>query len=183
MTGRLRDLTVNRDGTQNITVTVSADFSEAYDELKSSEVTVEIKRYRKHRSQDANALAWVLIDQIAERMKLPPREVYRTAIRELSGVSSIVGVNDGFLKAYIRAWEAKGIGWQAEVLPTTAKEGWSNVRVYLGSSEYDTAQMSQLIHNLIQDAEALGIPTLTEAETEQILGKWATKKEKERATK
>ena len=35
MTGRLKDLTVNRDGTQNVTVTISEDFSEAFDELKN----------------------------------------------------------------------------------------------------------------------------------------------------
>ena len=55
MTGRLRDLTVNRDGTQNVTVTVACDFSKAFDALKDKEITVEIKKASKHRSKDANA--------------------------------------------------------------------------------------------------------------------------------
>ena len=67
MDGKLSGLTINRDGSQNITITVNSDFSEMYDELKSAPVTVEIKKARKHRSLTANAYAWTLIDQIAER--------------------------------------------------------------------------------------------------------------------
>ena len=65
MVGKLRDLTINRDGTQNITVTVSTDFRPTYDGLAGVEVDVEIKKHRKHRSLDANGYAWVLIDRIA----------------------------------------------------------------------------------------------------------------------
>ena len=54
MTGKLRDLTVNRDGTQNVTVTVACDFSKTFDALKDKEVSVEIKKAAKHRSNDAN---------------------------------------------------------------------------------------------------------------------------------
>ena len=59
--------------------------------------------------------------------------------------------------------------------------GWATVRVYYGSSTYDTAQMSALLDSLIQDAEALGIPTITPKEEERMLGKWAKKKEGEHA--
>ena len=34
MEGRLTGFSLNRDGSQNVTVTVAADFSEMYDELK-----------------------------------------------------------------------------------------------------------------------------------------------------
>ena len=40
MTGKLRDLTMNRDGTQNITITVSADMRELFDELQENDVDV-----------------------------------------------------------------------------------------------------------------------------------------------
>ena len=55
MKGRLKDLTVNRDGTQNITITVTADFTEEFDELQGKDVTVEIRKASKRRSLDANA--------------------------------------------------------------------------------------------------------------------------------
>ena len=57
------------------------------------------------------------------------------------------------------------------------ENGWAFVRIYHGSSSYDTAQMHSFLSNLIQDAEALGIPTITPKEEERMLGKWAKKKE------
>ena len=61
MKGKLRDLTVNRDGTQNITVTVAADFTAAFDELQGAVVDIEITKAGKRRSLDANAYCWVLV--------------------------------------------------------------------------------------------------------------------------
>jgi DNA mismatch repair protein MutL len=55
MIGKLKDLTMNRDGTQNITLTVNADFREEFDELANGEIKVEIKKYNPARSLDANA--------------------------------------------------------------------------------------------------------------------------------
>lgn len=182
MIGRLKDLTVNRDGTQNVTVTVSADFSETFDELKDAPITVEIKKYRKHRSRDANAYAWVLIDQITEKLQEKEPEagwrqidVYRNAIREIGGVSLIIGIKTAAVETFRRNWEANHLGRQVEVIDGSGKEGWSNVRVFWGSSEFDAAQMRRLISSLVQDAEALGIPTITDEEAERLLGKWATK--------
>ena len=92
MEGRLTGFSLNRDGTQNITVTVAADFSGTFDELKEEAVTVEIKKFRKHRSLDSNAYAWLLIDKIAEKTRIKKSEVYRNAIREIGGVSDTVCV-------------------------------------------------------------------------------------------
>ena len=41
--------------------------------------------------------------------------------------------------------------------------------LYYGSSVFDSAQMSRLIDILIQDAEAQGIPTITEEEKDRML--------------
>ena len=175
MNGFLKDLTINRDGTQNVTVTVSSDFREAFDELNGKEVTVEIKLARKSRSLDANAYAWVLIDQIAEKTGEKVKDVYRNAIREIGGVSTMLGMKDEAVPIFKESWEKGHIGRQIEVFPGSTKKGWSNVKVWFGSSEYDSAQMSRLIDSLIQDAEALGIPTISDKEAERLLGKWAVK--------
>lgn len=175
MEGRLSGFSLNRDGTENITVTVKPGFAETYDELKDSEVTVEIKKARKHRSLEANAYAWVLIDQIAEKTGIKKSEVYRNAIREIGGVSTCIGMKNEAIATFKSIWEKNGLGNQIEVLPDSSKEGWSNVRIYFGSSTYDTAQMSRLIDSLIQDAESLGIPTITPAEEERMLQRWGKK--------
>lgn len=176
MEGRLTGFSLNRDGSQNVTVTVTADFGPMYDELKDAPVSIEIKKAVKHRSMEANRYAWVLIDQIAARQHIKKSEVYRKAILDIGGVS-----NDSLMKTeavplFRQIWESYGLGNQVEIVDTEEETGWSTVRIYHGSSHYSVSQMSALLDSLIQDAEALGIPTITPKEEEKMLGKWAKKK-------
>ena len=174
MTGRLKDLTYDRDRHQVISVTVNEDFSAEFDELKDCEVKVEIKKLNRKRSLDANAYAWVLIDRIAEKTGVRKSEVYRNAIREIGGVSDTVCVVERAVDRLVTGWEHQGIGWQTEVEDAKI-DGCKRVTLFYGSSVYDTAQMSRLIDLLVQDAEALGIPTITDEEAKRMLGKWGDK--------
>ena len=178
MEGWLNGLTLNRDGTQNITVTVSADFGEMYDELKDMPVEIQIKKAQKHRSMEANRYAWVLIDQIAARTHAKRSEVYRNAIREIGGVSKDMFMQTDAVPVFREIWEKQGLGNQVEVVDEEPGTGWASIRVYFGSSTYDSTQMSALLDSLIQDAEALGIPTITPKEEERMLGKWEKKGER-----
>lgn len=174
MTGRLKDLTINRDGTQNITITVQSDFREAFDELAEVDIDIDIKKHSKRRSMDSNNLAWALIDQIAAKVQKKKSEVYREAIKDIGGVSDIVCVRDFAVEKLIKGWTSKGLGWQADTEPSKLP-GCTNVTLYYGSSVFDTKQMSDLISILIQDANALGIPTITQAEIDKSLAVWAKK--------
>ena len=178
MNGKLTDLAKSRDGQWLITISTPEDFSIMFDELSGKEVSVEIKAVNKRRSLDANAYAWVLIDQIAQRTGVKKTEVYRHAIKEIGGVSDTICVMDRAVERLRQGWSKNGLGWQSETFPSKV-EGCTNVTLYYGSSVYDSKQMSSLIDSLIQDAEALGIPTITDKEAEKMLGKWAVKKERE----
>ena len=182
MEGRLTGFSLNRDGTQNVTVTVAADFGDRYDELKDAAVEVEIKKAHKHRSMEANRYAWVLIDQIAARTHTKKSEVYRNAIREIGGVSKTMLMKEDAVPVFTEIWEKTGLGNQVEII-SVDEFGWAEILVYFGSSTYNTAQMSALLDSLIQNAEALGIPTITPKEEERMLGKWARKKEKDAEAK
>ena len=182
MEGRLTGFSLNRDGTQNVTVTVAADFGDEYDALKDAAVEIQIKKAQKHRSMEANRYAWVLIDQIAAKQHLKKSEVYRNAIRDIGGVSKEMLMHTDAVPMFKEIWEKQGLGNQIEVVDQDVT-GWASLRVYFGSSTYDTAQMSALLDSLIQDAEALGIPTITPKEEERMLGKWASKREREGNTK
>lgn len=175
MIGRLKDLTVNRDGSQNITVTVTSDFRESFDELYDKDINIEIKKYSKRRSLDANAYCWSIIDQIAKKQHIKKSEVYRNAIRDIGGVSDIVCVASEAVEHLCKGWEAHGEGWQTEAVES-ANEGFTNVTLWYGSSVYDTGQMSALIDSLKQDADGLGIVTMTEKETDRLLMLWGKKK-------
>lgn len=169
MRGKLKDLTFDRDGDQNITITVREDFGEQYDKLKDGEVNIEIKKYCKRRSLDANAYAWVLVDKIATVLRTDKADVYRQQIRNIGGVSEIVCIQNAALEKFRAAWEKNGLGWQTDTIPSKI-DGCTNVVLYYGSSTYDANQMTQLIDHLIQDAKALGIETMTPLELERLSG-------------
>ena len=175
MIGRLKDLTRSRDGQWLITLSTPENFSDTYDELSDKDVSFDIKAAKRHRSLSANAYAWVLIDKIAEKTGVKVSEVYRNGIREIGGVSTCVGMKDEAIPVFRESWEKGHLGRQVEVIPGSAKEGWSNVKIYFGSSEFDSSQMARLIDSLIQDAESLGIPTITDEQAEKLIGKWAVK--------
>lgn len=182
MKGRLKELTINRDGTQNVTVTVSSDFRQPFDELCKDDVEIEIKKHSSHRSLNANAYAWVLIGKIAERLSKGMREVYREAIRDIGGVSEMVCLKTDAVPVMRRIWESNGMGWQAEELESKIP-GCTNLMLFYGSSVYDTKQMSLLIDHLIQDAQALGIATITPEEEARLLAGYRGKLDAEPAAK
>lgn len=177
MIGKLKEMTFNADGSQNITVTIRSDFREMFDELYQKDVDIEIKKYSKRRSMDSNNLAWALIDKIAEHEHKEKSLVYREAIKDIGGVSDIICVKNCAVETFVKGWTRKGQGWQVDIEPSKIP-GCTNIVVYYGSSVYTTAQMSELINKLVQECNNLGIPTLTEEEITRSLAYWQKKVEK-----
>lgn len=175
MIGRLKDLTMNIDGSQNITVTVKTDFRDMFEELKEKDINVEIKKYSKRRSLDSNALAWVLIDKLAEKLRMKKIEVYQNAIKDIGGVSDVICVRDFAVEQLCSGWKAHGMGWMTECSKSKLP-GCTNVTLWYGSSVFDTKQMSDLINNLIQDCNEQGIPTMTQDEIDRSLVLWGKKR-------
>ena len=61
------------------------------DALKEGQVyDVEIKEHREKRSLDANAYFWVLVDRLAEKLRIPKTDIYRRYIREIGGNNETV---------------------------------------------------------------------------------------------
>ena len=170
MIGKLVSLRRLFGGEWEVTFSTKEDFSNAFDELAKAPVNVEIKKAANKRSKTANDFCWVLVDKIAEKMRIGKTEVYRNAIKEIGGVSETVCVQNKAVDRLRSGWEKNGIGWQTDIMPSKL-EGCTNVILYYGSSTYDTAQMSRLIELLIQEAETLGIPTLRD-EAAELLGRW-----------
>lgn len=174
MTGKLKDLTMNLDGSQNITLTVNSDFREMFDELAEKEIDIEIKEHRASRSLDANAKAWVMIDKLAEKLRMTKKDVYREAIREIGGVSDVVCVQKFAAETLCKNWEKHGTGWMTEI-SSSKIPGCVNVTLWYGSSTYNTKQMSDLIEVLISECNEQGIATLSEKEIQKTLEAWGKK--------
>lgn len=170
MIGQLKYMRRLFDGRWEITFATREDFTEEFDSLKDAPVKVEIKKAAQKRSNDANAYAWVLLDKLAEKTRIPKTEIYKDAIREIGGVSEMVCVQERAVKRLCSGWEKIGIGWQTEIIPSKLP-GCKNVILYYGSSTYDSIQMSRLLDLIIQQCEQQGIPTLRD-EADKLLQKW-----------
>lgn len=136
-------------------------------------VTVEIKTKREGRSLDANAYCWVLCDKIAatKGLMLKKTDVYKRAIRDY-GVTYIMPVENSLLGDIIRWHESKGLGNACDIIGKSKFDGYTNVRFYQGSSEYNTKQMSVLLDGIVSDAKDLGIQTETPDQLAQMKAMW-----------
>ena len=175
-TGCLSNIAISyATGKPVLSVEVNEDKStlfQMFDELKATErLTIKIGRFKKKRSLDANAYAWVLISKLAEKLNIPKTDIYRQAIKEIGGNSDTMCVMDRAVQKLCESWERNGIGWQTETMPSKL-EGCTNVVLYYGSSTYDTAQMSRLINIIVEDCKAQGIETKSAEEVDSLLRQW-----------
>ena len=176
MIGRLKDLTVNRDGSQNVTVTVASDFSTMFDSLKDQQITVEIKKFSKPRSKDANAFCWALCSDIGKAMTPPESkiDIYRKAIRA-TGVYTEAVVWTFDLPKIKARWGSHGDGWFVDVMDD-AGTGRKTIHMYYGSSTYTVDEMRLLLDWLVDQARQMEIPIpLSKQEEERILERWGKK--------
>ena len=136
----------------------------------------EIAPKKKKRSNDANAYAWALIQQIASKLRMPPVDVYKNAILNTGGVTeSVICIADDAVDQFVRSWESGHLGRQVQQFPSNRK-GFTNLIVIYGSSDYDTAQMSRFIDGLVQDAHALGIETEDPGKIQSLLDSWESRR-------
>ena len=133
---------------------------------------LEVKEHRKKRSLDANAYAWVLINKIADALRITPREIYRQAIQNVGGNYEILPVKAEAAEHFKQVWEAQGLGWPCVDMGKSKIDGYRNLRAYYGSSTYSTTQMAQLIDILLQDCRALDIEVKSPEEIASIMGAW-----------
>lgn len=114
----------------------------------------EIKEHRQRRSLSQNAYCWELIGQIADNMRLSKEDVYLDMLQHY-GQSEIISVRaDINVSGYFKYYEKFGTG------QVNGKD-FTHYKVYKGSSEFDTREMSIFIDGVVQEAQALGIQTLT----------------------
>jgi len=132
----------------------------------------EITPIKKRRSKDANAYCWVLCQAISEKVfGMTKEDVYLRSIQRV-GIYKDFTLTLDEAKTFEAAWQRLGIGWPTETVDFDADGNRFVVRAYYGSSTYNTKQMSRLIDDLVQDAKALDIETMSEREQSLLLEEW-----------
>lgn len=133
----------------------------------------EIKEHRERRSLDANAYAWVLIGKLAEHYGIPPEDVYRQQIQNIGGVYTVTPIREDLVERFSRSWCAGHIGRMTDDLGECRNtRGYHNIRVWFGSSDYDTRQMSQLIDAIVQECQLVSIETQTPDQLADLKSRW-----------
>ena len=120
------------------------------------------------RSRTANAYAWVLITKLAEVLNYPKEEIYRRAVSEIGGKSTVMSLRTNAVNDFRRAFVNGHIGRNVEILHSDAEK--TDLLITYGSSDFDRKQMSQLIDNLVQDCLAVGIETKDQNYINSLLG-------------
>ena len=173
MRGRLKDLTMNRDGTQNITVTVSTDFRDMFDRLKDKDLDVEIKQHREKRSKSANAYFHVLVNKIAQELNEADDSVKNRLVIEYGVVAKDEdGMTIGFkLPASV---DVSKIYPYTRLFDQRTENGklFNCYLVLKPTHEMDTKEMARLIDGAIEEAKELGIETDTPETLARYQAEW-----------
>lgn len=125
----------------------------------------EIEQKKKKRSLDANAMCWAVINEIANVLRAEKESIYLDMLKKY-GQSSIVSVlSDIDVKGYFKYYDVFGKG-------TVNGKEFTHYKVYKGSSEYDTREMAILIDGIIDEAKALDIDVMSDADRALLLAEW-----------
>lgn len=137
-----------------------------YDTLKDIEILdIEIKKHRKKRSLNANAYLWVLVNEIGNALNMSKEEVYLIMLKRYGQCKLVSVLSEIDVAGYLKYYEAAG---------TTVLNGkeFTHYKVFKGSSEYDTDEMSVLLNGVVDEAQDLGIATLEDLEIERMAKAW-----------
>lgn len=131
--------------------------------------TFEVKEKKNKRSLNANAYLWVLCTEIANQVRLSKEEVYLNMLKHY-GQSEIVSIVSNLnISGYFKYYEVVGTS-------TLRDKEFKHIRLFKGSSEYDTKEMSILIDGIVHECTNLGIPTITGEELNKLKGSWKNDK-------
>lgn len=122
----------------------------------------EIKEYREKRSLNSNSYAWKLITEIGNVVRKSKEEVYLQMLKDY-GQSEIVSMLSSISPVgYFKYYEKFGTG-------TINNKDFTHYKIYKGSSEFDSKEMSIFIDGIVQEAKQLNIQTLEDIEIEELI--------------
>ena len=132
------------------------------------EKVYEITEYHEKRSLSANAYAWVLINKIADVLRKSKEEVYFQMLKDYGQSEFVSVLSEIDVSGYFKYYEEYGKGH-------VESREFTHYKVYKGSSEFDSKEMSILIDGIVQEAKALDIETRTPQEINQMIQQMETR--------
>lgn len=136
---------------------------------KEKKYIASLKEKRNKRSLDANSLFWAGVTALSEHTGLPPDEVYIQMLRDY-GVRRPIIVKPEAADQLMQSFR------YCENLGEVTVNGNKGVQLmaYIGSSQYDTKQMSRLIDGMMYEIKGLGIDFASPEEIARCKAEWGT---------
>lgn len=132
---------------------------------KDTVYDVKIDKHREKRSLNANAYLWKLVTEIGNVLNKSKEEVYLQMLIDYGQSEMVSILSEIDVKGYFKYYKLAG----TSIL--NGKE-FNHYKIYKGSSEYDTKEMSILLNGVVQEAKNLGIKTKDDIEIERLLEEW-----------
>lgn len=148
--------------------------ADEYDELKNTTLSIEIKKFKAQRSLNANAYFHKLVGEIAGKLGVSNAHCKNMLIARY-GQPQLLPDGSPMIYKTNATWEYMRELETIHSIPIRYEADATFYKLYRGSHEYDTAEMSRLIDGTVSEAEALGIGTVTEQELEKIKKAWGAK--------
>lgn len=131
-----------------------------YDKL-----SVKVDRYKERRSLNANNYAWKLITEIGNKTLQSKEDVYFLMLKRYGQSEMFSALAHIPFGDYVKHYEEAGES-------TLNGKLFKHYRVYKGSSEFDTKEMSIFIDGIVSEAKELGIETMTPNELLKLKSLW-----------
>lgn len=126
---------------------------------------VKINKHREKRSLNANAYLWKLVTEIGNILNKSKEEVYLQMLIDYGQSEMVSILSEIDVKGYFKYYKLAG----TSIL--NGKE-FNHYKIYKGSSEYNTKEMSILLEGAVQEAKNLGIKTKEDYEIEKLIEEW-----------
>ena len=165
ITGALIDFATGKPKLE-LSVNEVNDFKLLVDELKDKEkLSIDIKQHREKRSLNANNYAWKLLTEIANIVRANKEDIYLLMLKRY-GQSEIISVLAHIpISEYVKYCEEAGES-------TLNGKLFKHYKVYKGSSEFDSREMSIFLDGIVSEAKEMGIPTETPEQIANLKSLW-----------
>ena len=130
----------------------------------------EVKEHKHKRSLNANAYYWVLVNKIANTLNQSKEFIHMSMLKQYGQRYSVCVPYDTPVESLIKYYEQDGVRKQGDRL-------FKTYNVYLPSSEMNTYEMSKLIDGTVEEAQSMGIETMTPDELAHLKAMWGVENE------
>lgn len=177
--GKFKDFQKSWDGTGTLSFTVLNISTDYLQDIVDKDLRITVKQWRERRSLNSNNYYWQLLSKIADRLRISKPYCHNMMMRRYGQTEMFDGQiaytmlpdNDDTQK---RMDEMEEAHFAPTAMTREGKDGtrYRAWKLLVPSHRMDSKHMSILIDGIVEEAQQLGIQTLTPDELQRIKDQW-----------